>query len=132
MHNSIISCCLSFLDSVVATNLSSACWILPIGGYLSVKIATSASSNVIASLAASTFSNNKFIYVLLSGFIFGGLHAISSITTLLDLVYLIPYCSLGFIFAYLYTKTDNIFSTIIAHSFHNGLALLVYLMTVML
>lgn len=73
---------------------------------------------------------NKYIYIFLSGLIFGGLHAISSITTPLDLIYLIPYCSLGFIFAFLYSKTDNIFSTITAHAFHNGLALLVYLTTV--
>lgn len=77
-------------------------------------------------------TNNKYLYILISGLVFGGLHTISSISTLLDLIYLIPYCALGFIFAALYTKTDNIFSTITAHAFHNGLALIVYLMTVTL
>ena len=71
-------------------------------------------------------TSNKYLYILLSGFIFGGLHVISSITSLIDLVYLVPYCSLGFIFAMLYYKTGNIFSTITTHSFHNTLALLVY------
>lgn len=71
--------------------------------------------------------NNKYLYVIISGLIFGGLHVISSINGLIDLIYLIPYCTLGFVFAYLYTKTNNIFSTITAHSFHNTLALILYL-----
>lgn len=75
-------------------------------------------------------TSNQYIYIFLSGFIFGGMHVISSLNTPLDLLYLIPYCSLGFTFAYLYHKTDNIFSTITAHTFHNTLALITYLATV--
>lgn len=70
--------------------------------------------------------NNKIIYAIISGIIFGGLHVITSITNLTSLLYLIPYCSLGIVFGLLYAKTDNIFSTITAHTFHNFLALLVY------
>lgn len=70
---------------------------------------------------------NKYLYILISGFIFGGLHVISSLSSMIDLVYLVPYCSLGFVFAALYYKTNNIFSTIVAHSFHNSLALILYL-----
>ena len=70
---------------------------------------------------------NKYLYILISGFIFGGLHVISSLGNMIDLLYLIPYCSLGFVFAALYYKTNNIFSTIVAHSFHNSLALILYL-----
>lgn len=69
-------------------------------------------------------------YVFLSGFIFGGMHVVSSLESAIDLLYLIPYCSLGFVFAYLYQKTDNIFSTITAHAFHNALALMTYLLMV--
>ena len=76
-------------------------------------------------------TNNKAIYILLTGLIFGGMHVISSIQSAKDLLYLIPYCSLGFTFGYLYTKTDNIFSTITAHATHNTLALILYLMQVM-
>lgn len=69
---------------------------------------------------------NPYIYALISGLIFGGLHAISSLNSMIDLLYLIPYCSLGIAFALLYSKTNNIFSTITIHAFHNGLALLLY------
>lgn len=72
--------------------------------------------------------NNKWFYILISGFVFGGLHVIGNVETSLDWLYLIPYCSLGFIFAMLYNRTNNIFSTITAHSFHNTLAFILYLL----
>ena len=70
---------------------------------------------------------NKYLYCLISGLIFGGLHVATSFESLIDLIYLIPYCSLGFVFALLYRKTNNIFSTITVHAIHNSLALIVYL-----
>ena len=70
---------------------------------------------------------NSNLSIIISGLIFGGLHVITSLDTPLGLLHLIPYCSLGFIFAYLYKKTDNIFSTITAHSIHNTFAILIYL-----
>ena len=77
-------------------------------------------------------ANNKWIYVLISGLVFGGLHIISYITNWTDLIYLIPYSSLGIAFALLYHKTDNIFSTITMHAMHNLLAIIVYLLGVSL
>lgn len=73
--------------------------------------------------------NNKYVFAIVSGIIFGGLHAISSITDVVSLLYLIPYCSLGIVFGLLYGKTNNIFSTMTAHAIHNFLALLLYLGT---
>lgn len=71
--------------------------------------------------------NNKWIYILTSGLVFGMLHISSYITNWTDLIYLIPYGSLGIAFAMLYHKTDNIFSTITMHALHNLLAVAVYL-----
>lgn len=71
--------------------------------------------------------NNKYLYILTSGLIFGGMHVVSSLTSTLDLLYLIPYCSLGIAFAALYTKTNNIFSTIFIHAFHNFLTFTLYI-----
>ena len=70
--------------------------------------------------------NNKWLYIFVSGFIFGGLHVISS-TGISALLYLVPYCSLGFAFAYLYTKTNNIFSSMSMHFLHNTVTILLYL-----
>ena len=73
------------------------------------------------------FCTNKIVYIITSGLVFGGLHVITSLTSPQGLLYLIPYCALGCVFAYLYQKTDNIFSTITIHSFHNVLAFLIYI-----
>lgn len=72
--------------------------------------------------------NNKWLYIIISGLVFGMLHIASYITTPIDLVYLIPYGALGISFAMLYYKTDNIFSTISMHAMHNLLAVIVYML----
>lgn len=72
--------------------------------------------------------NNKWFYVITSGLLFGLLHIISYITNWTDLIYLIPYSSLGIAFALLYHKTNNIFSCISMHALHNLLAIVIYLL----
>jgi len=71
----------------------------------------------------------KYLYILTSGLIFGGMHLLGQITNPLDWLYLIPYTSLGIAFAALYYKTDNIFSTISIHCLHNTFTVLLYLTT---
>jgi len=70
---------------------------------------------------------NKWAFIITSGFVFGALHVISSVETTTDLLFLIPYCSLGFTFAYLYYKSNNIFSSISMHAMHNTMAIILYL-----
>ncbi len=67
---------------------------------------------------------NVWFYAIFSGFIFGFLHAISGIESakdMLDLLYIIPYGSLGFAFSVIYYKTENIWVNIFTHMLHNGL-----------
>ena len=71
---------------------------------------------------------NNWIFTTMSGLIFGSLHVTSYITTASDIIYIIPYASLGFAFGLLYYKTDNIFSTITMHAMHNFMAIVIYLM----
>lgn len=68
---------------------------------------------------------SKWLYIFVSGFIFGGLHVIGT-PGLLGILSLIPYCSLGFAFAYTYAKTNNIFSTISMHMLHNTATIILY------
>ena len=63
--------------------------------------------------------NNKIVFIIISSFIFGGLHVLTYDIKLLDLLYLIPYCAPGVAFAYILVKTDNIFNTISLHLIHN-------------
>jgi len=69
--------------------------------------------------------DNKWMYVLVSGLIFGGLHVVGS-QSLIEYLYLIPYCGLGCTFAYIYAKSDNIYSTITIHAIHNTIAIILY------
>lgn len=63
--------------------------------------------------------SNDTLFILVSGFIFGGLHVVLSITSIYDLAYLIPYCSLGISFGFIYVKTRTIFTSISIHMLHN-------------
>lgn len=64
---------------------------------------------------------NKTTFIIASGLIFGGLHVIGNINTIYDILYIIPYATPGIIFAYILTKTDNIFVPISIHFIHNFL-----------
>lgn len=64
---------------------------------------------------------NKWLFILVSGLVFGGLHVVTNVTSAMDLLYLIPYCAPGFAFAYMLAKTDNIFVSIGFHLMHNGI-----------
>lgn len=68
--------------------------------------------------------NNKIIYILLSGLVFGSLHVIGSFNTIVDLLFIIPYSIPGFIFGYIYVKEENIFVPISIHFIHNGFMML--------
>lgn len=77
------------------------------------------------------YDNNiftKYLYIILSGLIFASLHVLGVTSSYLDYLYIIPYLALGIAFSSLYYKTDNIFSTISMHSFHNTIALIIYLL----
>lgn len=66
------------------------------------------------------FSNN-IVFIIVSGLVFGGLHVVGNINAWYDILYLIPYCTPGFVFAYILTKTDNIFVPMGLHFLHNGI-----------
>lgn len=66
---------------------------------------------------------NKYLFVITSGLIFGLIHIAGYINSPSDYLYLIPYSSLGFAFAYIYYKTDNIFTSMGLHFMHNGILL---------
>lgn len=65
------------------------------------------------------------LFIIASGFVFGGLHVIGSYQNLIDLIYIIPYSIPGFIFAYTLVKSKNIFIPISLHFFHNGIMMFV-------
>lgn len=67
---------------------------------------------------------NDKVYILVTSFLFAFIHITTSLSNPVSLLYLIPYGALGVAFAFTLKKTNNIFSTIVIHSTHNFLALL--------
>ena len=69
---------------------------------------------------------SKYLYIIISGFIFALLHVLGG-SSWQDYLFIIPYLALGVAFAALYHKTDNIFETIVIHSMHNLIAIILYM-----
>jgi len=67
------------------------------------------------------FAKSNLLFIFFSGLIFGSMHVISTCENLVDLLFIIPYSIPGFIFAYVYTKSKNIFVPISLHFIHNGI-----------
>jgi membrane protease YdiL (CAAX protease family) len=62
---------------------------------------------------------NKWLFIIISGVIFGAIHVVFSVNDIYQLLYLIPYCSLGIAFSYMYYESDNILVPISFHILHN-------------
>ncbi len=68
---------------------------------------------------------NNYLFILLSGLIFGLLHTMSEGTLTNVFALAVPYVTLGVFLAYIYQKTENLSSNIFVHAFHNTLGILV-------
>ena len=75
------------------------------------------------------FIKNDKIFIVVSALVFGLLHTAFSEETLFNtLVMSIPYATMGGFLAYLYTKTNNMFSNMSFHCFHNTIAMIISLL----
>ena len=66
---------------------------------------------------------NKKVYLLITSLIFGLVHVVFN----LDFINIFPYMLLGFFLSLTYFETDNIYTTIGIHIFHNTICLLLIL-----
>lgn len=64
---------------------------------------------------------NKYLFIFLSGFLFGLAHLGYTITSFIDILTIIPYGALGWMFAIMLEKTNNIFVSMGFHLMHNGI-----------
>ncbi len=70
---------------------------------------------------------NKYLYLFLSSLIFALLHSLGSINNLISLIYLLPYFILGVTFGIIYYRSKNVFNSVLFHSFHNILTMILYM-----
>lgn len=74
---------------------------------------------------------NKKYFLIISSLIFGFAHLISGFadgtvfTNPLELLFILPYASMGYFFASAYLKTNNIFTSTIMHIFHNIITIVI-------
>lgn len=75
---------------------------------------------------------NKWLFIIISGLIFGGMHVVGSYSTITDLLFIIPYSCLGFAFAAAYYNTDTIFTSITLHMIHNTILTVTSILTLLI
>lgn len=63
----------------------------------------------------------KWLFIILSGLVFGAMHVFGNVTVWTDVLFIIPYSIPGWVFAYTLDKSDNIFVPISLHTIHNGI-----------
>lgn len=63
--------------------------------------------------------SKKWVFVLVSGILFGLAHVIGNIDVWTDWLFILPYGSLGLAFAAAYYDTDTVFTPMIFHMIHN-------------
>ena len=68
--------------------------------------------------------NNKYLFIILSGIIFGALHVVDDFQSIKELLYILVYSSLGIFLGTVYYKTNNLFANILFHFMQNTLAIL--------
>ncbi len=70
------------------------------------------------------FINNKYLFIIISGLLFGVAHVIDDFKSIGELLYVFVYGSLGSFLAVVYTKTNNIFTNMYFHFIQNTLAII--------
>lgn len=71
--------------------------------------------------------DNKYLYIILSGLLFGAMHCIIGGFNTYEVLYIIPYGIMGMAFAYLYYESSNIFIPMTFHFMHNLIVLIISL-----
>ena len=61
----------------------------------------------------------NIVFIILSFLFFGLAHVVSMATSWVDWLYVIPYGAFGGAFAYAYSKTDTVFTSVVFHMIHN-------------
>lgn len=95
----------------------------PIYAIISASIIAPITEEMIFRLNFKTIFNNNIVFIIVSGLVFGIMH-FTSATSMQELLYIIPYSIPGFIFAYTFAKSDNIFAPISLHMMHNILMII--------
>ena len=116
-----------FTTTDVSNNQSTIIELLkkaPIYTFIVTVITAPILEELIFRLSIRKIFKNNILFIIMSGLIFGSMHVIGSFDKAIDLLFIIPYSIPGFIFAYVYTKSKNICTTIGLHFMHNSIMII--------
>lgn len=68
--------------------------------------------------------NNKWLFIMCSGLLFGSMHVLGNVNEWTDLLFIVPYSIPGCVFAYTLYDSDNIFVSSSLHFIHNTFAII--------
>lgn len=77
-------------------------------------------------------SKRKWLFIILSGLIFGSMHVLPTAKIWTDYLFLIPYSIPGCVFAYTLYKSKNIFVPISLHFIHNTSAIIIQIIALII
>jgi membrane protease YdiL (CAAX protease family) len=99
----------------------------------SIAIIAPLSEELVFRKSLAPLFKNKWIYVVISGLLFGGAHLLTNLLndafSLKDLMYILPYGCLGASFALMDYNSKSTFSSIVIHSMHNTITGILLLIT---
>ena len=72
--------------------------------------------------------SDRWVFIIFSGLFFGLMHVVLSMKEPFDLLYIISYSIPGWMFAYIYDKSKNIFVSTTLHTIHNGILIFLQLL----
>lgn len=75
------------------------------------------------------FIKNDIVFIILSAFVFGFLHAASETSIINIIVMTIPYATLGGFLSYIYAKSNNLVNNMFVHSVWNLIAATISILT---
>ncbi|MBQ4583992.1 MAG: CPBP family intramembrane metalloprotease [Bacilli bacterium] len=95
----------------------------PIYAILVMIVIAPITEEIIFRLSLKKIFKSKYTYCFFSGLIFGLMH----LTSIKEILFIVPYGALGFFFAKTLYDTDNIFAPTITHITHNAMIIFILL-----
>lgn len=103
----------------------------PIFALINISLYAPVSEEIIFRKSIEPLFKNKWLYCVISGILFGGAHILTNILggsfVISDLIYILPYGSLGFVFALMNYENKSVFNSMTIHCFHNTMTALLLL-----
>lgn len=123
---------ISFIIKDISANenlVRSMLFEMPLYTMISITIIAPLSEELIFRKSLAPIIKNKWIYAFVCGLLFGSAHLLAGELTFINLLYLLPYGSLGFVFALMNYETKTTWTSIIMHGMHNCVTGIVLLIT---